>query len=278
MSGDDTTTPIPADTIAKLTSVWASLSALGAPLSEAQWKAPTDLPGWTVQDVLSHLIGTERMLQGLPAAPARDALDEPHVRNPIGDFNENEVAARRDRQGSDVLAEWDDLVRLRTETLAAGDADYFAAPMSTPTGPGTLADFLHIRVLDGWIHEQDIRRAVGRPGGLDTAAAGHTVDRLIRTIPIVVGKRAGCPEGGAVRVRIVGGVERDVTCEVHDGRARFVDQPATAPLATITFDTHAFAVLASGRRPSGDPAVGSVTVAGDEALGARVVDNFNMMI
>lgn len=281
MSGDDIATPVPIDTIAKLTSVWASLTEVGGVLTEDDWKRPTDLPGWTVQDVLSHLIGTERMLQGLDAAPARDGGGEAHVRNPIGDFNENEVAARRDLPGAAVLAEWNGLVKLRTDTLAAGDAAYFATPMATPTGPGTLADFLHVRVLDNWIHEQDIRRAVGHPGGLDTDAAAHTIDRLIRTIPIVVGKRAGCPDGQAVRIRITGGVEREVTCEVQEGRARFVDEPTAVPVATVTFSTEAFAVLACGRAAdiASDPVgTGAVSIDGDESLGRRVVDNFNMMI
>lgn len=279
MSGD-ATTPIPVDTIDKLTAVWSAISAIGAELSEEEWKGATDVPGWTVQDHLSHLIGTERMLQGLDAAPARATADEPHVRNPIGDFNENEVAARRHLLGAEVLAEWDELVTLRTETLRGGDADYYAQPMTTPTGPGTMADFLHIRVLDCWVHEQDIRRAVGRPGGLDTDAAAHTVDRLLRTVPIVVGKRAACPVGGAVRIAVTGGVERDVVCEVHDdGRARFVEQPSADPLVTITLGTEAFVVLACGRRGPDDQVVaGAMAIDGDAELGRRVVDNFNMMI
>ncbi len=104
--------------------------------------------------------------------------------------------------------------------------------MMTPTGPGTMADFLAIRILDCWLHEQDIRRALGRRGNLDGAAAEHTIDRLIRTLPIVVGKRAACPEGAAVTVRITGPVERIVHCEVHDGRAAIVDaagRPSRSP-------------------------------------------------
>ena len=53
---------IPTDTIDKLEAIWRSVSALGAQLDEAQWKLPTDLAGWTVQDNLAHLIGTERRL------------------------------------------------------------------------------------------------------------------------------------------------------------------------------------------------------------------------
>lgn len=41
---------IPVDTIDKLESVFTSLTALGEQLTEEQWKTPTQLPGWTVQD------------------------------------------------------------------------------------------------------------------------------------------------------------------------------------------------------------------------------------
>src|SRR4029079_2733809 len=125
---------------------------------------------------------------------------------------------------------------------------YFAKEMSTPTGPGTMADFLHVRVLDCWIHEQDMARALAGPGHLGGAAAEHTVDRLLRTIPIVVGKRAATPEGRAVIIDIIGGVQRHIVCEVKDGRAAMVDAPALDPLATITLDSEVFIVLATGRR------------------------------
>ena len=39
---------------------------VGQQLSDDEWELPTDCPGWTVKDHVSHLIGTERMLQGLP--------------------------------------------------------------------------------------------------------------------------------------------------------------------------------------------------------------------
>ena len=40
--------------------------AVGQQLSDEEWELPTDCPAWTVKDHVSHLIGTERMLQGLP--------------------------------------------------------------------------------------------------------------------------------------------------------------------------------------------------------------------
>src|SRR4051794_33458101 len=91
---------IPNDTIAMLEETWASISEVGHGLTEEQWKSETELPGWTVQDNLAHLIGTERMLQGLPAAP-RVELSGDWVRNDIGKFNEYEVQYRRGLTGAE---------------------------------------------------------------------------------------------------------------------------------------------------------------------------------
>lgn len=268
--------PIPTDTIDKLEAIWTSISALCADLDEREWKLPTDLPGWTVQDNLAHLVGTERSLQGLPMAHRLDAFPD-HVKNPIGEFNEGELEARRQLAGADVLTEWNDLVAQRLATLRGADEGYFAREMTTPTGPGTMADFLHIRVLDCWVHEQDIRRAVGRSGHLEGPAAEHTVDRLLRTLPIVVGKRAATPEGGAVVVDLTGPVQRHVVCEVNGGRAGVVESPKEQPLATIRMDSETFIVLANGRR-RGAAMADRISIGGDTALGQKVVDNLNMMI
>ncbi len=268
---------IPTDTIEIITTEWHALSALGAQLTEEQWKAPTELPGWSSQDVIAHLIGTERMLQGHAVPPRGDSDFGEHVRNPIGEFNEIDVVLRRDLPGATVLAEWDALAAERETTLRAGDDAYYDQPMSTPTGPGTMADFLHIRILDCFVHEQDIRRAVRIPGNLDSPAAAHTIDRLIRTIPIVVGKRAACPEGAAVVVEITGGVQRIVRCEVTNGRAAIVAETTAPPIAVVTLDTEAFLALATGRLTAADVA-GRIALDGDVDLGQRVVGNLNMMI
>jgi len=265
---------IPDDTIAALDDCFRALSALGAELSEQEWKTPTDLPAWSVQDNLSHLVAIERGLEGLPGTTHR-AAELGHVKNPIGELNEHEVDSRRGAPGASVLAEWDEIVARRMSTLRSADDAYFDQPMMTPTGPGTLADFLSIRVLDCWLHEQDMRRAVGRPGHLSGPAAEHTVDRLIRTIPIVVGKRAATPEGGAVVIDITGGVQRHLVCEVRNGRAAMVESPAQEPLCTIRLDVESFIVLATGRR---GPDAAAADVQGDTDLAARVLGQFNMMI
>ena len=267
---------IPTDTIDKLEHTWRSLSTFCASLTEAQWKTASQLPHWTVQDNLSHIVGTEAGMQGIERSD-HQASDLSHVKNPIGEMNEHDVDSRRGRSGAEVLAEWNDLLELRVSTLRNGDDAYFAQESFTPTGPGTLADFLHIRVLDCWIHEQDMRRTVGMPGNQDGPGAGHTIDRLIRTIPIVVGKRAGTPEGGTVVIVITGPVQRTIATTIIDGRAQIVsDVPATV-LTTVSMDSDTFLQLATGRASNTELGT-AISVTGDTELATRVVSQFNMMI
>lgn len=267
---------IPTERIDQLDQTWHSIIELCAGLTEQQWKTPTDLPGWTVQDNLSHLIGFERALEGLPGTDHR-AADVSHTRNALGANNEHEVDARRSLPGAAVLAEWRQIVPQRLATLRAADDAYFAQPADTPAGPGTVADFLDLRVLDSWSHEQDIRRALAVPGSLDTPSAEHTIDRLIRTLPIVIGKRAGTPEGDAVRIEITGPVHRSLAYRVVDGRATKVDPATCEPVATIAMDSDTFATLALGRRTA-DRYADRITTTGDAALAQRIVENLNMMI
>ena len=264
-------------TVDKLALVWASVSALCRDLTEEQWKTVTECPGWTVQDQISHLIGTERMLGGKPqTAHAAEAAE--HVHNPIGAMNENHVDERRGRPGAQVLAEFDELVAERLLQLRRSTAADFAVATMTPTGPGAVADFLHIRVMDNWVHEQDIRRALGRPGHQAGPAAEHSVDRFLTGMPMVVGKRARAPQGASVRLVLTGPVRRDGTVVVGE-RAQWSAEPVADPTTTVRMGSGAYVAATTGRRAG--PALldqGRIVVSGDAELGGAVVAGLNIMI
>ena len=150
----------------------------------------TDCPGWSVQDNLSHIIGTEAMLLGRDA-PAHEPGEKPWIRNPIGASNEIQVDYRRSWPPEKVLDEFREVTAERIAALEKLSDDELAADSWTPIGPGTVRDLLAIRVMDCWVHEQDIRRAVGKPGGLDGPVADHAFGRHRGAIPFVVGKKAG---------------------------------------------------------------------------------------
>lgn len=264
-------------TVDKLGLVWASISALCRDLTEEQWKTATECPGWTVQDQISHLIGTERMLGGKPES-GHQAPEVDHVHNPIGAMNENHVDERRGRAGAAVLAEFDEVTAERLLQLRRATADDFAAAAMTPTGPGTMADFLHIRVMDNWVHEQDIRRAIGRPGHGSGPCAEHSIDRFLSGMPMVVGKRAKAPAGASVRLVLTGPVHRDGTVVVGE-RAGWSAEPVAAPTATLRMGSGTYVAVTTGRR-SGEALVasGAIGLAGDVDLARAVAAGLNIMI
>jgi len=267
---------IPTNTLNELFATWSSIGELCEPLTEAQWKTPTACPGWSVQDIISHLIGVERVLMGTEPTAHRSAPRD-YVKNPIGEANEHEVDSRRSLTGAQVLSEWNEVVTRRTEALRTAEESYFATAARTPLGPGTVADFLQLRVLDCWIHEQDMRRALNMPGHESGPAAESTIDRLLGTLPMVIGKRSATPEGESVNFRIHGPVNRSLFITVSNGRAAVVDTPPINVRTSFSIDSNTFVALATGRTNS-EAAASRWSATGDKELGLRIAQNLNMMI
>jgi len=261
-----------------LEDVWGSMAELGRGLDEAEWKQPTECPGWTVQDNLVHITALERFILGDPL-PTEDVPDDlPHVKNDIGRSNERWIESRRGWSGEDVLEEFRTATGARIAQLRALDAAGFAADSWTPMGPGTVADLLGFRIFDSWVHEQDMRRAVDRPGDLDSAGAAHALGMMVGVLPYIVGKKVGASDGSTVVLVLTGPLPRTAAVEVAGGRARPLDPPPDAPTVTLTLASDEFARLACGRA---DPAealvVGVVAIDGDVELGGEIVRQLNYM-
>ena len=130
----------------------------------------------------------------------------------------------------------------------------------------TTGLLLRNRPLDVWMHEQDVRRALALPGNLDSAAAIHTADYLMESLPYVV-ERAQAPVGSVVRLEVAG--HAPVTVAVgDDGRGRRATADDGEPTVTLAMERETFVVLAGGRRAA---AADDVRITGDTALGERVV-------
>jgi len=260
-----------------LDGVWRSIVALGADLDANQWRAMTDCPGWTVQDNVAHLIGIEATLLGRPA-PDHAAPDGPHIKNDIGKMNEVWVDWYRRKSGPEVLDAFRGVTNERMVVLRACSEADFGAASWTPVGPGTVRDLLPFRIFDSWAHEQDMRRALGRPGDLDSAAASVAMDRIGGALGYVVGKKVAPADGTTVVFDVRGAVGRVISIGIDGGRAHAIDPEPADATVRISMDVETFLALGCGRWQANE-AVGDgrVELVGDETLGRRVVGELNVL-
>ena len=262
----------------KMEQVWRSIAQLCGSLDEGQWRQPTDCPGWSVQDQLSHLAGSESRLLGLPA-PDHTPASTDHIRNDSGLRNEAVVDYRRSWPGARVLEEFRDVTAQRLAALRAMTAADFDAETQTPIGPGTARDLIQIRVYDAWVHEQDIRRAVGQPGHLAGPVAEHAVGRTALALPYVVGRKVQPPDGTTVVFQVSGTAGATVPVAMRESRGYRLDSVPETPTVRLTMDVETFICLGCGRwDPAATLESGQVGIEGDRALGEAIVSQMNIMI
>ncbi|WP_232680278.1 maleylpyruvate isomerase family mycothiol-dependent enzyme [Nocardioides sp. R-C-SC26] len=243
-----------------------------AELPEEQWDTPTDLAGWDVRACAAHTAHLERVLAGYGEEHAELGDPPPaHVTSLMGHYTEIGVVNRREHSPADLLAELREVTARRREQLAADPpTDGRAHPEVIFGGvPWDWNTLLRNRPLDVWMHEQDVRRAVGRHGGLHTRAADHTIGYLMESFGYIVAKKAAAPAGTTAVLDVEGSVPVGVVVG-DDGRGQRLERLPGTPDLVIAMDREAFVVLAGGRRAA--PA-DAVTIEGDVELGRRIVDN-----
>src|SRR4051794_29961653 len=244
--------------------------ALLRSLDEDDWDRPTDLPGWDVRAVAAHLAHLESDLAGNPQEPV-EVPDAPHINGLIGQYTEAGPLARAAWPTEQIIDELESSVEKRhAELLEDPPADPSApAPGFAALAGWSWATLLSNRPLDIWMHEQDIRRAIGRPGGLDSPAAAHTAGVFAESVPYVLARRAGAGPGTTVVVEVTGAQPRNLTATVGDnGRGVALPEPPEDPDVRLTVDFESWIVLAGGRRA---PDEVKVVVSGDEELARRVL-------
>jgi uncharacterized protein (TIGR03083 family) len=266
------------EVLSGLFGTWDSLDQLLSGLSEQQWQAATPLPGWCVHNVVGHIVGTESMLQGLNAPDADiDLTTLDHVRNGVGAANEAWVRHLSSESEAALLQRFRSVTTDRRKILSATSVDDWNAPMPTPVGLESLGRFMRVRLFDCWMHEHDIRDAVGLPSSeaeLSGPAARLSLDEIAATMGFVVGKLGKAPEGSRVAIELTGPLARTIRVAVDDRAQVVEDFGGLDPTASIRLDGLLLARLAGGR--SDDTA--GVELSGDTEVGARIVEHLNFVI
>ncbi|MDX2356574.1 maleylpyruvate isomerase family mycothiol-dependent enzyme [Dietzia sp. PP-33] len=284
----DATTTEPAEStgqapaeVRHLIQQWKRLDELLAGLRRDDWSASTALPGWSVRDVVAHIAGTEHMLAGepVPDIELSPAVRE-YVRNPIGELNEKFVQEARSLAVEDAFADFREVVAERTGQLAEMTDEDLEAETESPVGRVPFRRFMGVRVFDCWVHEDDIRHALGMQHHLGSGVGRFAVEEIVRALPRIVGKNAGAPDGSRIRFRVKGDSDTDLSLATDvlvAGRAGLVDVDDSARITVeLVFDTPTFVRAATGR-VTAEPGNG-VELSGDEDLGRKILESMAFTI
>jgi uncharacterized protein (TIGR03083 family) len=245
-----------------------SIEQLVAPLDESELRRETGCPGWTVHDIVAHVSALESIFieRELPAHQAPDAS---HVRNSFGAFMENGVDYRRSWSKDRLLEEYREVTAERLRRLDSIRDEDLESEVKGLFSTGKLRNVLAIRIFDLWTHEQDIRRAIGRPGGFEGPAAQNSRDRMMRGFAQRLLERGVAPDGTSLVVEFGDPLEVRRGIVFADGRSRVVDDVET-PSLTLRADCTTWTVLACGRADLPD-ATSRVSVEGDADLGRTLL-------
>jgi len=227
--------------------------------------------------VLSHIIGAEAMLLG-EQAPVADISGLHHMKNPIAEANELWVQSMRDHSGEQMRARFGDVTSRRLAALDLMTQADFDAPSWTPAGRDeTYGRFMRIRHYDCYMHEHDIRDALGESPRIDAADLRSATDEVATGLGYIVGRRAGMPDGSRVRFDLTGPVSRTYLVSV-DGRASLVESFDGEPTVRLELPLTQFLRLTGGRHDRTPGRYGDVVISGDQQLGEQLVANLAFTI
>ncbi|MFF3512382.1 maleylpyruvate isomerase family mycothiol-dependent enzyme [Streptomyces sp. NPDC002573] len=248
-----------------------AISELVQPLVEGEWNRRTPCPAWSVRDVVSHVIGMDCEMLGDPRPIHTLPRDLFHVTNEHQRYTEMQVDVRRHHTAPEMTSELEYTIIRRNRQLRNESRD----PGTKVRGPfgieQTLEEAMRYRAFDVWVHEQDLRTALGRPGNLDSPGALITRDELLAALPKVVAESAGAPAGSAIVFDVHGPVEFMRTVRVDaEGRGTIDGTPSLGPAVSLTLDWETYVRLACGR-VTADVVADRIKAEGDPELTAAIL-------
>ena len=136
---------------------------------------------------------------------------------------------------------------------------------------------MRIRHFDCFMHEHDMRLAVGAGPRSDVDDLESCLDEVVTGLGYIVGRRAALPDGTRVRIELTGPAARTLLVAV-DGRAAVTDVLDGAPTVEVTMPVPLFLRLTGGRDDPDPKALGRVEVGADHELGEKLVANLAFTI
>ena len=188
----------------------AELMGLLRGLDRSDWSRPTACALWSVKDITAHLLDSSFRKLSF----GRDGL-EPGPDTPISSYSE--LVAYLNRLNADWVAACKRLspavlIDLLDFTAAQVHAFFETldpfAPALFPVawaGEEVSPNWFDIgrEYTERWLHQQQIREAVGAPGLTDRAWLNPTLDIFVRALPFTY-RKVDAPRGRSIRFEIRG--------------------------------------------------------------------------
>jgi uncharacterized protein (TIGR03083 family) len=256
----------------------AALLDLLADLDGDEWQAPTVCAGWSVHDLALHLLFVDlgvlcRQRDGYVGRP-QDAPTGPMAWDDVVAHvnGMNDAWLRGARRISPRLLI--DLLCLTGGQLAEFyntlDLDALGGEVSW-AGPGPHPVWLDVarEYTERWVHQQQIRDAVGRRGLMERRFFFPVLDAFARALPHTL-RDAAAPVGARVSLVVTGEAGGVWTAERTAGDWSLSTEDASAAAATLTIDQDlAWRLFTKG--VSADDAARHAVIGGDRALAAPVL-------
>jgi uncharacterized protein (TIGR03083 family) len=283
MPEQSTLTPVgPVNLVPLFPGLHRELMTLLRGLEPADWRKPTACALWSVQDIVAHLLDTcLRRLSfdrdRLETSPRRTFTDYADLVGYLNQLNGEWVGAMR-RVSPRVLL---DLLDLAEPQLHA----YFTS--LDPQAPATIGVAwageerslnwfdLGREYTERWLHQQQIREAVGAPGLNARRWLHPTLDVFVRALPFSYQSVSARP-GSSILLEIQGESGGVWTlAQGEDGWALFTGSGPT-PSTRLTLDQNsAWKLFSKGLSP--DQAERAVVIQGDPALGRPLLGALAVM-
>ncbi|MFC4011259.1 maleylpyruvate isomerase family mycothiol-dependent enzyme [Nonomuraea purpurea] len=240
-------------------------------LDAGAWSKATVCPGWDVHDVVGHVLNDymRRLSGGRDGFAGARFADDETLPGYLARTNDEFVRATR--QCSPQL-----MIELLAHLGPELDRLWAAFDLTAPAhlevswaGPGPSPAWLDIArdYTEFWVHQQQIRDAVGRPGADRPELMRPVLDTFLRALPHTL-RELSRPDGAIVRVVVPGPCGGTWQART-DGGWRMTDDANSPAAATITMRAGDLWRLAS-RGITVAEARARATTQGDPALADAV--------
>ena len=254
-------------------------------LHEEAWHLPTICAGWSVKDIVLHLLGDDIGL----LSRKRDAFDDfiiMKTRPPLSSWSDlvayinqrNELWVQATRRMSNRLV-CTFLTMTGEETyqyfssldlLALGEPVSWAGPAAAPVWLDIAREY-----TERWVHQQHIRDAVGRPGLKDRHFFAPVLETFVRALPHTY-RDVHATDGTLFHLLISGEAGSEWYLQ-REQEIWVLGKNAASPAdATVVLDQEtAWRLFTKGI--SKDEAFQRATYKGDEMLARKVFDTVSII-